>query len=252
MKNPEQWLPTKYVWRGAQLRASRDTAQVGVGSRLIADAVAACYQQHLPRHARGRLADLGCGRAPLYLLYARHVSETVCVDWAESLHANPHLDHIVDLNRPLPFDDASFDTLILSDVLEHVAEPLGLWSEMARVLAPGGSVLLNVPFLYGIHEAPYDYARYTEHALRRFAQGCGLTVRVLQPVGGSVAVLADLLAKHLQALPVFGHALASAVQGLASGFARWPPGRRVEARTASHFPLGYFMVVTRPLSGAAT
>ena len=89
MKNEAQWRPSKFVMRGGRLRASRDQAQIGVGSRLVGDAMAACYQQHLPQHARGRLVDLGCGRAPLYGAYRPHVDSVTCVDWAKSLHDNP-------------------------------------------------------------------------------------------------------------------------------------------------------------------
>ena len=251
MRNADRWTETKYVRRRGRLRASRDTAQVGIGSRLISDLVAAAYDRHLPQYARGRLIDLGCGTAPLYGAYRGLVDSVVCVDWANSPHAALYLDSEVDLNGPLPFDAAAFDTLILSDVLEHVAEPAGLWREMARVIAPGGHALINVPFLYGIHEAPHDYARYTEHALRRHAQQAGLTVRLLEPIGGSLHVLADLMAKHLAHVPLVGGLLASAVQAPVALLDRFGLGRRIVARTATHFPLGYFMVAERPAAGTA-
>ena len=111
--------------------------------------------------------------------------------------------------------------------------------------------MVNVPFLYGVHEAPHDYFRYTEFALRRFAAEAGLEVLRLDAVGGSVEVLADLLAKHLAVLPGLGHALAVAVQALAQAFGRTRPGRRVAARSARSFPLGYFMVCRRGGAAAA-
>jgi SAM-dependent methyltransferase len=174
------------------------------------------------------------------------VSAVTCVDWPSSVHASPYLDQAVDLNGPLPFEDAAFDTVVLSDVLEHLAAPALLWSEMTRVLAPGGHVLLNTPFLYGIHEAPHDYARYTEFGLRRFAGQAGLEVVLLAPVGGSLHVMADLLAKHLAHLPLAGPALASAVQGLVALADRFAWGRRLAQRSSERFPLGYFMVAAKP------
>jgi SAM-dependent methyltransferase len=251
MRNPERWTESKYVLRRGAWRASRNVQEVGVGSRLISDRIAALYQTHLPRHARGHLVDLGCGKVPLYGMYKTLVQRVSCVDWPESPHGNLHVDEAVDLSQRLPFSDGSFDTVILSDVLEHVPEPTTLWAEMARVLAPSGRVILNVPFLYGIHEAPHDHARYTEFALRRFAQHSGLEVMTLLPVGGSLHVLADLLAKHLAHGPVLGAALASGVQAVVSVLDRTALGRKLMLRTAPHFPLGYFMVAAKPAAEAA-
>lgn len=251
MRNPEHWTPTKYVWRRGRLAASHDAAMLGVGSRLVAGRVAACYGEYLPRHARGRLADLGCGNVPLYGAYGALVSSVTCVDWAQSHHARRHVDVEADLGATLPFADASFDTIVLSDVLEHVAEPEHLWREMARLLAPGGHAFVNVPFLYGIHEAPHDYYRYTEFALRRFAERAGLAVRVLVAVGGSAHVFADLLAKHLAHVPALGRPLAIGVQAMVAVLDATAIGRRAAARSAARFPLGYFMVVERPGAPAA-
>jgi len=246
MRDPDRWTPSKYLQRRGRLRASRDRAEVGVGSRLIGDRVAAFYEAALPRHARGRLADLGCGKAPLYGSYRTLVGSVTCIDWPQSVHASPYVDCEADLTRPLPFADASFDTVILSDVLEHVPEPQALWHEIARLLAPGGKLLLNLPFLYGVHEAPHDYGRYTEHALRRFAQQAGLQVVTLDLVGGSLHVLADLLAKHLAHLPLAGPPLASAVQGLVALADRFEFGRRFARSSGARFPLGYCMVAAKP------
>ncbi len=135
-----------------RLRSSRDTNEVSLSSRLVTDLTARWYQAHLAQHARGRLLDLGCGKIPLFEAYRNYVSENVCVDWGNSLHRNNHLDIECDLTQPLPFAAGEFDTIILSDVLEHIPEPQQLWREMARVLSAQGRILLNVPFFYWLHE----------------------------------------------------------------------------------------------------
>ena len=70
--------------------------------------------------------DLGCGTVPLYEAYRALVSAITCVDWGESRHGAGYRDFDCDLNEPLPFADASFDTAVLSDVLEHVRAPAEL------------------------------------------------------------------------------------------------------------------------------
>ena len=243
MKHKNNWVASKYVAHRGQWRALRDASAVAVGSRLVSDITAGWYATLLPQYARGRLLDLGCGTVPLYAMYQPYVRENICVDWGGSFHHAQHLDLELDLNQPLPFADGEFDTIILSDVLEHIAEPMALWTEMARLLAPNGKIILNVPFFYCLHECPHDYYRYTAFALQRFAEKAGLNVIQLHATGGSVEVFADMLAKHCQFVPWVGKAAAVGVQWLAQQFGRTRVGQRFAAKTAAAFPLGYVMVV---------
>ena len=242
MKNQSSWAPSKYVVSGGRLRGSRDELELGTGSRLIGDLVAASYERHLRTHATGRLLDLGCGKVPLYATYAPHVSEVTCVDWAPG----DHVDVACDLSQPLPLDDSRYDTIILSDVLEHISQPEALWREMARVLAPNGKIIMNVPFYYSIHSHPDDYYRYTNFALARFVKINGLELVHLAPIGGIVEVFVDLAAKALAKVGSIGIPASAVAQSAAFAFSRTGPGRRVLRVSARNFPLGYFLVARRP------
>jgi len=246
MQNADRWLPTKYVRRGGRLRATRNTAYLAAGSRLISDLIAAQYDAHLADSARGRLLDLGCGRVPLFGAYRPYVIEVVTVDWAHSDAPDSHVDICHDLDRPLPFPDSRFDTVLLSDVLEHVGEPQLVCSEIRRVLTPGGRLIGNTPFMYPIHEAPYDHFRYTEHGLRRLIKNSGLHVRVLSPLGGSLEQGCDLVAKHLCVLGAPGLVCAAALQSAAVWFGRTSSGRRMQRASGGHFTLGYFFIAEHP------
>ena len=245
MKNQEHWTPSKFVFCRGRLQASRDVRNVTVGSRLISDLTAKLYQQYLPQHCRGRLVDLGCGRVPLFEAYRNHVESVTCVDWPGSAHGNEFIDVAHDLSQPLPFDDGEFDTIVLSDVLEHMSEPQLLCNEMARILSPGGKCLLNTPFFYWLHEVPHDYYRYTEFALRTLMGKAGFNVLLAQPTGGSPEILADIVAKHLSQVPVFGKPTAMFAQWLTSVLVRTPPGRKLSKSTAQSFPLSYFLVAEK-------
>jgi SAM-dependent methyltransferase len=207
--------------------------------------VAGCYHAYLKDHCRGRLLDLGCGKVPFYELYRRYVSETICVDWSNSLHGTNHLDVECDLTKDLPFADVSFDSILLSDVLEHLPTPDRLWCEMARILKPGGKVILNVPFCYRIHEEPYDYYRYTKYALQRFAQETGFDTILIKEIGGTPEIVVDIISKFIVRFGPFGRWAAIALQALWQKLAAWPPARRVSERSAKRFPLGYFMIAER-------
>jgi SAM-dependent methyltransferase len=245
MKNIALWHPSKFVYQNGKLRASRDPKEVGISSRFVADIVANHYDTHLKSHVSGRLIDLGCGKVPLYHSYKDFATACFCADWKSSIHQNPYLDFTCDLNAPLPFSPQEFNTIILSDVLEHIERPENLWQEMFKVLQPGGKVILNVPFFYKLHEIPHDYFRYTKYALLNFASSSGFNVILIKELGGLPEILTDLTAKFLFSIPFVGKYLAIAVQSVSGFFLRTGIGKRITAKTQEHYPLGYFMVVQK-------
>lgn len=87
----------------------------------------------------------------------------------------------------LPFQDGRFDTVLMLDVLEHLAEPGAAAREAARVLRPGGRLLVAVPFAYPMHDLPHDYQRFTGQGLQRLVQAAGLELTSLEEVGGGIA-----------------------------------------------------------------
>jgi len=211
----------------------------------MADAVARQYSSLLPLHCKGRLVDLGCGKAPLFECYRDHVSEVYCVDWPSTPHGQDYLDWGCDLAQPLPIRDASFDTVILSDVLEHVPNPAGLCMEISRILRPAGKILLNTPFYHWIHEEPHDYYRYTEFALRRLLTQAGLNVVLLESVGGAPEALADILANTVLAWRPRGWTVARLTQKFVAWLLETGPGERWSQQTRAIFPLGYIAVASK-------
>jgi SAM-dependent methyltransferase len=78
--------------------------------------------------------------------------------------------------RALPIADGSIDHALLLDVLEHIPDPDLCLAELHRVLKPGGSLTLQVPFLYPVHDAPLDFHRWTRFGLKRAAASAGFEV----------------------------------------------------------------------------
>lgn len=242
MKNPEQWHPTKFEFRSGMWRSSKNPRHVSPKSRFICNILASVYEHNLKEHATGILLDLGCGHCPLYGIYRDYVDKIVCADWGNTLHPCPHLDHEIDLNTKIPLADAQFDTILLSDVIEHVANIETLWSEITRLLRPGGKIILGVPFMYWLHETPYDYYRYTEFALRRFCINNNLNILKIEPYGGSVEVTLDLVGKQMPNWPP----LISLYNSLFIPLLRQTFGQLVPTTISKSFPLGYFLVAEKP------
>ena len=118
MKAVVEWRPSKFQLKDGRLMPSDDPKEISIGSRLVGECMAFQYQKALETYAKGRLLDLGCGKVPLFEVYRGLVDEVVCVDWEASLHGSKHVDFFRDLNQNLELDQQSFDTIILSDVLE--------------------------------------------------------------------------------------------------------------------------------------
>jgi hypothetical protein len=117
--------------------------------------------------------------------------------------------------------------------------------EIARVLAPGGTLIMNVPFMYWLHEEPYDFHRYTSFALRRLSESAGLEVKELEPIGGTLCVFTDIYAKNIIRLPLVGRTLAVLAQWSTGMVHRSKFGGKLFRATAKKFPLGYFMVAVK-------
>lgn len=104
--------------------------------------------------------DVGCGAGGKTLYYASEGPEKVygieIVDYyeeeANELAKNKGLldkfQFVVGDASNIPFDDASFDTIIMNDAMEHVDEPLKVLNECYRVLKPGGRLYVNFPPYY--------------------------------------------------------------------------------------------------------
>jgi SAM-dependent methyltransferase len=243
MKNEAAWQASKFSIRNGHISVGPAASDA---SWLITRLVAAAYEKHLPSHARGRLIDLGCGTVPLYAAYRPLVDEVTCIDWSGNATSARHLDVAHDLNQPLPLESGRFDTAILSDVLEHIRRPEALLGEVARVMAPRGRLLLNVPFFYWLHEQPHDYFRYSEHALRSFVAQSGLRLLLLEGLGGAPEVMADVIGKHLGQVPGIGRATARLLQQSTWALGKLAPVARALRASNQRFPMAYFLVAEKP------
>lgn len=108
----------------------------------------------------GKVLDLGCGTRPFESDILKHASEYIGVDWSNTLHGLT-ADIAADLNEPLPIQSESIDHVVSFEVMEHLREPESMLREAFRILKNGGTITVSTPFQWWIHEAPWDYYRYT-------------------------------------------------------------------------------------------
>jgi SAM-dependent methyltransferase len=130
-------------------------------------------------YARGWLLDIGCGSKPYRDLF--QVERYTGIDFP--LTDQGAID-VYASGLSLPFASAVFDTVLSTEVLEHVPEPSQLMSEAYRVLRPGGYLLLTTPQTWGLHHVPHDFYRFTPFGLRYLAEKSGFNVIRVDPTTG--------------------------------------------------------------------
>jgi SAM-dependent methyltransferase len=134
-------------------------------------------------HYKGHIYDLGCGEMPFKSWLLNYADQYTGVDWGSTLH-ELKADILADLNDPLPIDNEAADTVMSLSVMEHLREPQLFLNEAHRILKPGGSIVLQVPFMWWVHEAPYDYYRYTHYGLQYMFKKAGFTDITIYPQTG--------------------------------------------------------------------
>ena len=138
-------------------------------------------------HARGILLDAGAGRMAYREMLEAHSDLYESLD--TSSDGSIRVDHVADLqDTRLP--DAQYDTIICTQVLQHLPEPARAIGEIARMLKPGGKAILAVPHLVWLHNEPHDYMRFTGHGMKFLLEAAGLRSVSIQPVGGLICFLA--------------------------------------------------------------
>ena len=155
-------------------------------------------------YLRGRCLDVGCGDQPYRSLLLHppfEISELLGLDRASDRcqHTPPDL---VWMEGKIPLPDDSFDSAICTEVLEHCPNPREILAEVHRVLKPGSTLLITVPFLWPLHEVPHDWCRYTPFALSHLLESAGFVVCELRSLGGYDRSLAQMLGLWLRRRPM--------------------------------------------------
>ncbi len=165
---------------------------------LLDRALAACRP-----YARGVLLDVGCGQRRHEGIFLPVVERYIGLDYppvSSAVWAAAGGARGVDIGADgqyLPIADAAVDTVLCTQVLEHVAEPAQLMRELARVLKPGGHAIITAPQEWGVHQEPYDFYRYTRYGLTHLAEQAGLRVLFVRARGGFWAMMGQRWSAYL-------------------------------------------------------
>lgn len=147
------------------------------------DAMVAQFAASLP--AGTRVLDIGAGPCryrPLFAHCSYHAQDFARYEGDGFKYGE--LDYVCDITS-VPAPDSSFDAILSTEVLEHVPSPELAVREMARLLAPGGRLLLTAPLMSALHMMPYHYyGGFTPSWYRHWLPQSGLEVTRCEPNRG--------------------------------------------------------------------
>ena len=143
----------------------------------------------------GHLLDVGCGGKPYRRLF--NVDAYVGLDMDSAQARQRGIADCFYDGRRFPFDSDSFDSILCTQVMEHVFTPDEFLAEIVRVLKPGGKLLLTVPFIWDEHEQPHDFARYSSFGLAAMLSRHGLRITRHQKLEADASVLFQLANAYL-------------------------------------------------------
>ena len=140
-------------------------------------------------HLKGALLDFGCGTKPYKKLFI-NVDSYIGVDY--KIEGREESQKTVDFfydGKIIPFNDKEFDSILSTEVLEHVFNVEDILREFNRVLKINGHALITTPFMWEEHEMPYDFARYTTPALEYLYQKHGFEIIHNHKTGNQIEVI---------------------------------------------------------------
>lgn len=150
-----------------------------------------------PHFKGGKLLDVGCGQKPYQALF--EVDQYIGIELEGGTH--DYEGSLADLfysGGKLPLQGESFDWVLCSEVLEHVAEPITLLEEMNAILKKNGKILLTCPFVWDEHEVPNDFARYSSFGISEMMTKAGFEVNQVHKSSNFLAAVFQLSAIYVR------------------------------------------------------
>jgi SAM-dependent methyltransferase len=133
----------------------------------------------------GNCLDVGCGAMP-YKQFFDHCESYVGLEYQSEIAKKSFSPDFFYDGVTFPFESDSFDSLVSFEVMEHVDDIEVFFSEIVRVLKPGGKMIVSVPFCWMEHEKPHDYRRYTKIGLERYLEKKGFEVELSRKTTGAL------------------------------------------------------------------
>lgn len=229
--------------------------QAPAARRFFTPAFYAEYQAVVPRMGRylqGRVIDLGCGNMPFRSFLPESVSDY------DTLEATPRpgglaVTYVGDIQNMPMVPSAFYDGALCFEVLEHIPEPGRALQEIARILKPGGLLLLTVPHLSRLHDEPHDYFRFTHHALAFMLSQAGFEIVDIEKKAGLFSFVGHQLSTFILSL-TWGVPVLKQIAWIANKFLLTLSCYYLDLMIDRQnlLPIGYVVLARKPLGETRT
>ncbi|HEY6900808.1 MAG TPA: class I SAM-dependent methyltransferase [Puia sp.] len=158
--------------------------------------------QENKKYLTGTLLDIGCGKMPYREILTKPAGHTerylgLDLEVAVTKDYSGSKPELLWDGKTIPLDADSVDSAMLTEVLEHCFDPQSVLKETYRVLKNDGYVFITVPFLWPLHDVPYDEYRYTPFSLEKHLAGAGFSNIRVKALGGWNASLGQMISLWL-------------------------------------------------------
>ena len=135
------------------------------------------------------VVDVGCGEQPFRELLKEKQAKYCGVDIKQNTMRTVD---VISTAENLQIEDDIIDLVLCLEVLEHVNDVKKVVGEIKRILKPGGYCIITTPFIYPLHEEPYDNQRLTVYGLLNVVRQNQLEVVHFAKIGNEIEVFASM------------------------------------------------------------
>lgn len=188
----------------------------------------------------GNILDIGGSRKSGYHELVKGDHTWTVTNYGEQ---HPGADLFFNAEEKFPLENGSYDNVMMMNVIEHIFDTHNVFSEVSRVLKPGGKFVATVPYMHHIHGSPDDYVRYTESAYRKFADKYGFEIIFMQGLGFGLFSLIFQTMTERRILPWSW--LFSLIKIIFTTLDKLLLNISIYRKNASNIPLGYFWIMQK-------
>jgi SAM-dependent methyltransferase len=136
-----------------------------------------------------RVFDIGCGNKPYESIFTQ---KNIIYKGCDVVQSNLNKVDILCEATAIPEPDGAYDTVLCTQVLEHVDDPEKVMREAHRILEPNGYFILSIPFAWELHEEPYDFFRFSKYGIDAMISRNGFKAVTIKANGGKWAAIMQL------------------------------------------------------------